>query len=231
VALGTETLHGKKRTASGTRACRRLRAEGQVPAIVYGRQEAPVAIQVSHEELDDAIRRRARMFELHVGTQKDHVLLREVQYDAFGSEIFHADFIRVAMDEAVTLTVPIQLKGAPKVEHAVLQQPLGQVEIECLPKDIPDAIIAMAADMQLGDTLKVRQLVPVPGVKILTDPEVIVAALTSIEEEVAAPAAAPVEAAAAEPEVIGRKAEPEEGEKEEAEKEKPKEKEKEKKKK
>jgi large subunit ribosomal protein L25 len=227
VALSTETLHAKPRTAAGTRACRRLRAEGQVPAIVYGRQAAPEAIQVSQEDLDEAVRRRARMFELEMGKTKEVALLKEVQYDAFGSEIIHADFVRVALDEAVTLTVPIQLKGAPKVEHAVLQQTLGQIEIECLPKDIPDAIVALVADMQLGDTFKVSQLTPAPGVKILTEPDVIVAALTAIEEEVVAPAAAPVEGAAVEPEVIGRKVE--EGEEaEEVEEEKPKEKKKEK---
>jgi large subunit ribosomal protein L25 len=109
----------------------------------------------------------------------------------------------------------------------VLQQTLGQVEIECLPKDIPEAVIALVADMKLGDTLKVSQLEPVPKVKILTGPDVIVAALTAIEEEVVAPAAAPVEAAVAEPEVIGRKAEEEAGEEEEPEEEKPKEKKKE----
>jgi large subunit ribosomal protein L25 len=226
VAISTETLHAKKREAGGTRACRLLRAQGQVPAVIYGRQEGPVAIQMSHEELEDAVRRRARMFELEVGKKRDHVLLKEVQYDAFGSEIIHADFVRVAMDEAVSLTVPIQLKGAAKVEHAVLQQTLGQVEIKCLPKDIPEAIVALVAEMKLGDTFKVSQLEPAPGVTVLTGPDVIVAALTAIEEEVAAPAAAPVEAAAAEPEVIGRKAEPEEGEEEEAEQEKSKEKEK-----
>lgn len=227
MAISTETLHATPRDASGTKACRQLRAQGQVPAVVYGHQEAPVAIQLPRDELEEAIRRRARMFELEVGRKKDHVLLKEVQYDAFGSDIVHADFVRVAMDEAITLTVPIQLKGAPKVEHAVLQQTLGQVEIECLPKDIPEAVIALVADMKLGDTLKVSQLEPVPKVKILTGPDVIVAALTAIEEEVVAPAAAPVEAAVAEPEVIGRKAEEEAGEEEEPEEEKPKEKKKE----
>ena len=226
MAISTEALHAKKRAKGGTRACRQLRGQGLVPAVLYGRKEAAEPIQIDRDELQEALHRRARMFELHLGKKKDFVLLKEVQYDAFGSEIIHADFVRVAMDEAVSLTVPIQLKGAAKVEHAVLQQTLGQVEIKCLPKDIPEAIVALVAEMKLGDTFKVSQLEPAPGVTILTGPDVIVAALTAIEEEVAAPAAAPVEAAAAEPEVIGRKAEPEEGEEEEAEQQKPKEKEK-----
>ena len=218
MALSTETLKAKNREAHGTRACRRLRAAGEIPAVVYGHAETPLAVQVSRGQLEEALRRRARMFELEVASKKDMVLLKEVQYDAFGSEIVHADFIRVAMDEAITLEVPIQMKGAPKAEHAVLQQTLPSVQIQCLPKDIPDAIIALVGDLVLGQQLHVREITPPEGVKILTDPELIVATLTAILEEVAAPAAAaPVEgeAGAAEPEVIGRKAQPEEGEEEE----------------
>lgn len=214
MAHSTETLKAKEREVSGTRACRKLRAEGEVPAIVYGHGEAPVAVQVSCDELEEALRRRARMFELQLGEKKDMVLLKAVQYDAFGSDLVHADFVRVAMDEAITLEVPIQLKGAPKAEHAVLQQTLPSLEIQCLPKDIPDAIIALVGDLTVGQTFHVREITPPQGVKILTDPELIVATLTAILEEVAAPAAAPVEGeGGVEPEVIGRKAE--EGEEEE----------------
>jgi large subunit ribosomal protein L25 len=218
VGIATETLHASKRQARGTRACRSLRAAGQVPAVLYGLKEAALDIQVPTEELEEAIRRRSRMFELDLDKKKDVVLLKEVQYDAFGDDVVHADFMRIAMDEALTIEVPVQLKGVPKLEHAVLQQPLAKVEIECLPKDIPEAIIAQVADMVVGDTMKVSQLVVPPGVKILTDPDVIVATVTSIAEEVVA-AAAPVvgEAASVEPEVIGRKAKEEGEEGEEAE--------------
>jgi large subunit ribosomal protein L25 len=204
-------LNAEKRETSGTRACKRLRTEGRVPAVLYGLKEATTPIQVSAEELETAVRRRTRMFELHLGKQKDVVLLKEVQYDSFGDDIIHADFMRIALDQAITLEVPIQLKGAPKVEHAVLQQTLANVEIECLPKDIPEAIIAVLSDMKEGDSRSVKQLVAPPGVKILTDPDVIFATLTTIAEEVVAAAAAPAEAAGVEPEVIGRK-EMEEGE-------------------
>ncbi|HUU30740.1 MAG TPA: 50S ribosomal protein L25 [Phycisphaerae bacterium] len=220
----TETLHAEKREAKGTRACTLLRAAGQVPAILYGHKEEPVAIQVPEEELVTALRQHSRMFELHVGRHKDLVLLKEVQHDSFGDEIVHADFVRVAMDEKIRLEVPIQLKGTPKVEHTVLQQTLGQLEIECLPKDIPAAIVVPVGDLVLDQSLHVREVVPPPGVKILTDPEVIVATLTAVVEEVA-PAAAPAMAEGpAEPEVIGRKAEPEVGEEGEEAEEKEKEK-------
>jgi large subunit ribosomal protein L25 len=216
VASSTETLQAKTREAQGTRACRKLRAEGQVPAVLYGHEEAPESVQVGRIELEDALRRRARMFELHLGAKKDMVLLKDVQYDAFGSDLVHADFIRVAMDEALRLEVPIQLKGQPKAEHAVLQQTLPQVEIECLPKDIPEALIALVGDLKIGDVFHVSQLTVPAGVKIITEGDLIVATLSAILEEIAAPTAAPVEGeGGVEPEVIGRKPGEEEGEEEE----------------
>jgi len=212
VATSTETLHAKKREASGTRACRRLRAEGEVPAVLYGHKEETVALQVSVDELEKALRRHARMLELQIDDRKDTVLLREVQYDALGDEVVHVDFVRVALDETITLEVPIQLKGKPKVEHAVLQQTLGVIEIECLPANIPDAIIVPAADLTLGQSIQVGDIVPPEGITIVTEPEIIVATLTAAAAEEAIEAVAAEGEAPAEPEVIGRKAEPEEEE-------------------
>lgn len=207
----SKTFHAKKRKANGTRACRRLRAEGEVPAVLYGHKEKTEAVQVSYEELEGALRHHGRMFELNIGHKKEPVLLKEVQYDALGTQIVHADFQRVAMDEKLTLEVPITLKGKPKVEHAVLQQTLGAVEVECLPGDIPEEIIAQTADMEMGDTVHVSDLDALEGVKVLTDPETIVAALTAAAAEAAVEEEAAPAAEAEEPELVGRK------EKEEAE--------------
>jgi large subunit ribosomal protein L25 len=215
--MSTEILKAEKREAAGTRACRLLRAQGQVPVVLYGHKEETVPLQISGKALEDALHRRVRMFELEVGKKKEVALLKEVQYDSFGDAPVHADFVRIAMDETLRLEVPIQLKNPPKIEHTMLEQPLVQVLIECLPKDIPEAIVAIVSDMKEGEFRKVGALVPPPGVKIMTDPEVIFATLKTIQEEVVEPtAAAAAEGAAVEPEVITRK--PEEGE-EEAEEE------------
>ena len=212
MGIATETLHGTKRETKGTRACRLLRREGKVPAVLYGRKKDAVPFQVLAEELAEALRQHTRMFELQLDEIKDTVLLKDVQYDSFGDNIVHVDFVRIAMDEAVTLEVPILLKGHPKVEHAVLEQTLAIVKIECLPKDIPEAVILQVADIQLNETRTVKDITLPAGVKILTAPEVIVAAMKAIKEEVAAaPGAAPVVAAGVEPELI-RKEKLEEGE-------------------
>ena len=200
----TETLHAKKREVSGSRACRRLRAEGLVPAILYGRKEEPEPLQIPSEELVETLRRHSRILELRVGRKKESVLVKAVQYDAFGSEIVHVDFVRVAMDEQVTLEVPIVLKGTPKQEHAVLQQALDAVEIECLPGDIPESFVTPVGHLQVGEMVRVAQLDVPKGVRLLTDPETIVATLTLARKEEAVAAPAEAEVAALEPELIGR---------------------------
>jgi len=204
VPAATETLHAKKREVSGSRACRRLRAEGLVPAILYGRKEEPEPLQIPSEELVETLRRHSRILELRVGRKKESVLVKAVQYDAFGSEIVHVDFVRVAMDEQVTLEVPIVLKGTPKREHAVLQQALDAVEIECLPGDIPESFVTPVGHLQVGEMVRVAQLDVPKGVRLLTDPETIVATLTMAMKEEAEAAPAEAEVAALEPELIGR---------------------------
>ena len=217
MARSTETLQAKKRKVSGTRACRRLRAEGEIPAIIYGRKEKPVAIQVHKDGLDRGLRHHARMFDLKVGRKKNTVLLKEVQYDAMGDEIVHADFIRVAMDETVALEVPIELKGTPKAEHSVLQQTLDHLQIECLPSDIPEAFILPVADLEIGQNIRVGDIEAPEGVTVLADPETIVVTLTvAAAEEAAAEEEAPVAEGAEEPEVIGKKPEEEAAEGEQA---------------
>lgn len=206
----TETLHAKKREVSGSRACRRLRAEGLVPAILYGRKEEPEPLQIPSEELEETLRHHSRILELHVGRKKESVLVKAVQYDAFGSEVVHVDFVRVAMDEKVTLEVPIVLKGTPKREHAVLQQALDAVEIECLPADIPESFVTPVGHLQVGEIVRVAQLDVPKGVRILTDPETVVATLTLAMKEEAVAAPAEAEVAAVEPELIGREKKEEE---------------------
>jgi len=218
VPAATETLHAKKREVSGSRACRRLRAEGLVPAILYGRKEEPEPLQIPSKELEETLRRHSRILELRVGRKKESVLVKAVQYDAFGIEIVHVDFVRVAMDEKVTLEVPIVLKGTPKQEHAVLQQALDFVEVECLPGDIPESFVTPVGHLQVGEIVRVAQLEAPNGVRILTDPETVVATLTLAMKEEAVAAPAEVEAVTVEPELIGREKKEEEELPEEEEK-------------
>jgi len=200
-----ETLRARKRKAQGTKACRRLRRTGQIPAVIYGHGQEAVAVQVPAEDLDRALRHHSRMFDLRLGRRKESVLLRDIQYDALGDEVIHADFVRVAMDEAIQIEVPLTLKGKPKAEHAVLQQTLAALEVECLPGDIPEEIVAPVGHLEMGQSLSVADLELPGGVKALTDAETIVATLSPAEVEEAP--AEEVAAAVEEPDLIGREEE------------------------
>jgi large subunit ribosomal protein L25 len=181
---------------------------------VYGHKEATLSLALSAEELEKIIRHGVRVVDLRADGKEEKALIRDVQWDHLGKEILHVDFARVAMDERIVVTVPLELKGtAPGVAAGgLLDQPIHTLSIECLAISIPDSIRVPIGELQLDAAIHVRDLVLPPGVKVMADPDAIVVHVTPkpIEAEAAAaPAEAPEQA---EPEVIGRPAKAEEEE-------------------
>ncbi len=195
------------REATGSQAARRLRRQGLVPAVVYGHGEGTVAISLPAEETQDAIRHGAHVLDLKTGNDVQKALIKEVQWDHLGKEILHVDFARIAADERIRVTVPLEVRGiAPGVTaHGILDQPLHGLEVECLATAIPGSIRVNIGELQIGQAIHVRDLNLPPDVTPLDDPDAIVIHVLAPAAEPEA-AAAPV-AEAAEPEVIGRKAE------------------------
>ncbi len=209
----TVVLVGEKREGRGTRVARQLRAQGRVPAVLYGHKEATVPLALAGEELASAIRHGSRVVELKLDSGTQQALIREVQWDHLGKDLLHVDFIRVSKDERIHVAVPLEIRGlAPGVTGGgVLDQPLHAVHVECLAIAVPDSIRVNVSELQIGSAIHVRDLHLPPGVKVLDDPDAVV---VIIKTPMAEPEAAPApEAGAAEPEVIGRKA-AEEGEEE-----------------
>jgi large subunit ribosomal protein L25 len=207
----TAQLSAKPRSELGSRANKRLRDSGFIPGVIYGHKEAVVPVTLPKKEVVTYLDRGTFLFDLAVDGKSEKVLVKEVQYDHLGQEVVHVDFARVSLDEKVEITVPLELKGTPKGEEegAVLQQIVMELEIECAVTDIPKEIVHNVSDMEKDSELRVRDLKLPPGVRALQDEDLILAMVKEIEE--AAPAAAVAEEGAAEPEVIGRKAEDEEG--------------------
>jgi len=207
----TAQLSAKPRSELGSRANKRLRDAGFVPGVIYGHKEAVVPVTLPKKEVVTYLDRGTFLFDLAVDGKSEKVLVKEVQYDHLGQEVMHVDFARVSLDEKVEITVPLELKGTPKgeAEGAVLQQIVAELEIECRVTDIPKEIVHNVADMDKDSELRVKDLKLPPGVRALQDEDLILAMVKEIEE--AAPAEAVVEEGAAEPEVIGRKPEDEEG--------------------
>ena len=192
----------QSRTATGTRASKRVRAKGLIPGVIYGHKEAVINVSLPAKELDTAIRvKHARTLEITLDGKKETVLIRELQWDYLGKEMVHIDLWRVGKDEKVKVTVPVELKGVPKISGgAVLDQPMHALHIECLAVAIPAAIKVDISAMALGAPIHVRDLKLPDGVTVLENPDLVVVHLK-------VPGAEPeaVEAAVAEPEVLTAK--------------------------
>ena len=207
------------RTEFGKNPSRRLRRSGMIPGIVYGSNKPPVPISVDPKQVERILHLESgvnTVFMLHlVGKdQRRYAMIKDFQTDPVSSRIQHTDFIRIQMDEAIQVNVPIQTVGeAPgvKLDLGILDIPLREIRIESLPADIPDSIPVDISAMKIGDAIRVADLVAPANVKILTEANQVVAVVTppAKEEE---PGAAPV-AEVTEPEIIKKgKAASEEGE-------------------
>ena len=215
------------RTETGKNQNRRLRAKGLIPGTLYGASKKPMAVSVSPKEITTILRSASgenTLFDLDLAGQKRKVILKEFQVEPVKGRLLHADFYEVALDRTLEVKVHLELQGTPvgvKVQGGILDFVTRELEVECLPKDIPERIVVDVSGLELGKHLRVSELTLSPALKLLTSPDVVIAhVVTPRAEEEAAPAveAGAAEAGAAEPEVIKKgKA----GEGEEAAEEKP----------
>jgi large subunit ribosomal protein L25 len=208
------TLKAIVRNSRGTRAARKLRHQGLVPAIIYGHKQENVPVAVPRHDIDHIVRvQHSRMITLDVNGHTETVLIREVQWDVFGREIIHVDFERKTAAEKVRVVVPIELRNVPKQSGgAVLDQPLHTVHVECPLGNIPEVIRVDITHLSVGHPIHVKDLVVPKGVRILEQPEAVVVQLKmpGAAEAAAAPTA---EIAPAAPEVIKKERKTEEEEK------------------
>jgi large subunit ribosomal protein L25 len=226
-------LKVEPRTAVGKGANRRARAAGQIPGVVYGGGKDAISIQLDRRTFTDLFRHGAtenQIFLLQLaGTDKSrHAMIRDLQRDPISQRVIHVDFLRISMTDKVRVRVPIELTGVAygvKNEGAVLDFVSREVEVECLPADIPQAITFDVTDLHVNQHVEARQLALPDKVTLLESPDrVILAIAHSKTEKEAEAAAAPaageplLEAASAEPEVIKKGKTEEEGAAEKAEK-------------
>ena len=220
-------VEAQPRTERGKNEARRVRRGGRVPAVLYGAKKQTLALSVDPKQIARILTSESghnTIFDLQVGDERTKAMIVDWQYEPIKGALLHIDLKRIAMDERLKVSVPIMLKGEAagvKQQGGILEQVLREVELECLPADIPSHIDAHVSELVFGKLLRVSDLTHSGRVKFLTDPNQTVAHIISVKEEVApTPEAVAAEAAAApaEPEVIKKgKQEVEEGEAEAAE--------------
>ena len=221
----------EKRTEIGKNVNRRLRTRGLIPGVLYGAKSETTPVSVSPKEIGAILRSATgenTLFDLDLGGRRRRVILKEFQVEPIKGRILHADFYEVALDKVLEVKVHIELTGVPvgvKVQGGILDFVTRELEVECLPTDIPEKIVVDVSELELGKHVRVGELKVPDKVKVLTDPGLVVAHVVTprAEEEVAPAAAAegaPAEGEApAEPEVIKKgKAEAAEGGEEKPEK-------------
>jgi len=207
-------LAASKREVRGTSASKVLRRSGWLPAVVYG-ENGSRSIQINRRAFDTMLHHHTSenlIVDLSIdGGEVVKALLRDVQHEAVMGGVLHADFIEVSMTRKMRVTIPITLKGEPvgvSQQSGILEQVLRELAVECLPGDLIESFDVDVANLALGHTLMVRDLVLDPKFTILTSGDVAVATVVAPrEEKVEEPVPGTEGAEAVQPEVIGKKKE------------------------
>jgi large subunit ribosomal protein L25 len=187
------SINAEKRDALGTRVSRRYRNSGKIPAVLAQKGGTPLHLLVDAREFERLLKKHARIISLAHPGGNDKVFIKEVQYDHLDEKAIHIDFTRVAMDELLTLEVPLELKGKPvgvTEEGGTLDQYVKVLKIQCLPDAIPDHIEQDVTSLKKDVKFCIKDVVLPKGVKVTQDPELVVAIVQEHKIEEVAPAAA-----------------------------------------
>jgi large subunit ribosomal protein L25 len=238
------TLEAVTRTESGKGVARKMRARGKIPAVVYGKDEKPVALEMDYDRFHTAMK-NASGENLLINLSIDgadsgkKALIKEIQRDPVDGHLLHIDFMHISMTEKIRVTVPVVLEGTPdgvKNFGGIMSWVIRHLDVFCLPKDIPDKITIDVSELKIHDSIHVNDI-EAGDIEILENPERTVVSIvppTVVKEEVPAEGEEGEEGEEAaegepeeegEPEVISeKKAEERQSEKGKGEKGKPEEK-------
>ena len=213
MAKQKHVLNVVTRTTLGKGAMKRLRAEGNVPAVIYGHGAPAKPLYFSAAEWEMLQKYELNLLSLKEGDNEMLALIKEVQNDFIRGKVKHVDFLEVRRDEKIRASVVVHAgheAPAGAAQGGLLEQDIHELEVECLPDALPESLDIDVSKLELGAALHVSEIPAPEGVRILNDPELVVFHVfdpSTIVEEEEAPAAeaAEGEAAAAEPEVIGEK--------------------------
>ena len=152
------------RAESGKKVAKRLRYRGQLPAVVYGEGTASVACSVDYRALSDLLKAHGRnaIISLSAGDARQSTIIKDIQYHPVRGEMLHVDFHRIDLTRKIVVEVPIRATGSAvgvRISEGILEQMLHELEVECLPTEIPDHIEIDVSDLEIGDSLHVSDIV------------------------------------------------------------------------
>ena len=184
------TVSAKSRTEFGSGASKRIRRNGMVPGVVYGRSTDTIPVTVDPKDLLILLRSnsgRNTILNLEIeGARADSVILKDWQVDPVKETILHADFQRIALDKMLRVTVPVATRGVAygvTTEDGLLEAILREIEVECLPSDIPNEIVCDVTDLHLYQSLRVGDLPAIENVQFLASPDQVVVHVVAVKEE------------------------------------------------
>jgi large subunit ribosomal protein L25 len=215
-------INAEKREGVGKNFSRRLRREGKLPAILYGEGIVNIPLVLNKKDVFAIMKSEARentIFKIAFDSELRDAMIKSLQVDPATDELLHADLIQIAMDKLIRVSVPIVHRGEPigvKTEGGFVDFITRDIEIECLPKDIPEHIEIDISSLHLHQSFKVENIAPLPGFKIISDPATVLVLIEMPHKEEVPVAAAPEEAVVEEkePEVIKKERATEEKEEE-----------------
>jgi large subunit ribosomal protein L25 len=224
--METFTVEGQVRDTRGKNAARRTRKAGMVPAVLYGGKKDSMALSVNSKQVAKILRSETghnTIFNVRVAEgAEEKAMMKDWQVDPFTGTLLHVDMLRIAMDVRMRVRVPVHTTGEPqgvKLQGGVFEMVTREVEIECLPSDIPEEFKVDVTGLMIGSQLRAGDVGLDPDkMKLVTDPLRVIAHVVTLkkEEEPVAEAAVAAETAPAEPEVIKKGKKEEEGEEGEA---------------
>lgn len=218
------TIKAEKRESFGKNANRRLRKEGKIPAVLYGEGTLNVPLTLMKKDIVMILKSESgenTIFKVMFDSKAQDAMIKELQVDPISDKLIHADLIHISMDKAIRVAAPFLLQGEPvgvKTEGGFVDFMTREVEIECLPKDIPENIKVDISGLHLHQSLKIGDVAAPEGVKFMTDPGtvVVIIGVPHKEEVEVKPVEEAVVAEPTEPEVIKKERAKEEKEEEKA---------------
>jgi large subunit ribosomal protein L25 len=219
--MATAQLTAIARNTSGKGAARSLRREGRLPAVIYGHAREPLSLSIPERDLQRLLERFAAentVIELSIDGSMSRTLIREIQRHPVRRNVLHVDFQELVAGERMVVRIPIVLQGIPegvRTSGGILSQIMQELECRVDPLNMPSKIDVDVTNITIGHSVHVSEITAPEGVEILDEPEATICVVAAPKEEVETPVAGATPEEAAEPELIRKPKEGEEGEPEE----------------